>query len=201
MGLTVGFTAPDYGPLRGSHPGATAAKRYCRTSRPMEIRPEKPDDISAVRHVNEAAFGQPDEADLVDRLRARAASYLALVAVEGDAIVGHIAFSPVTISPPQPTLSAVGLAPMAVLPSHQHRGIGSALVREGLAACRRAGADAVFVLGHSSYYPRFGFEQAAARGIGNEYGASPEAFMVLELTQGALDSVTGTAVYDPALSE
>ena len=166
----------------------------------MEIRPEKPDDISAVRRVHEAAFGQPDEADLVDRLRDRAASYLALVAVAGGNVVGHIAFSPVTIVPPQPNLRAFGLAPMAVLPSHQRSGIGSELVREGLAACRRAGADAVFVLGHSSYYPRFGFEQAAAHGIGNEYGAPPEAFMVLELTQGALDGVTGTAVYDPALA-
>ncbi len=166
----------------------------------MQIRPERPDDIAAVRRVNEAAFGQVDEADLVDRLRDSAASYLALVAVEGEAVVGHIAFSLMTFSPPHPTLSAVGLAPMAVLPEHQRSGIGSALVREGVEACRRAGIDAIFVLGHPSYYPRFGFEPAAARGIGDEFGAPPEAFMVLELAQGALDGVTGTALYDSAIT-
>jgi putative acetyltransferase len=80
----------------------------------MEIRPEKPNDAPAVRRVNEAAFGQPDEADLVDRLRDRATSYLALVAVDEDTVIGHIAFSPVTMAPPQPTLSALGLAPMAL---------------------------------------------------------------------------------------
>jgi putative acetyltransferase len=62
----------------------------------MEIRPEKPNDAPAVRRVNEAAFGQPDEADLVDRLRDRATSYLALVAVDEDTVIGHIAFSPAT---------------------------------------------------------------------------------------------------------
>jgi putative acetyltransferase len=166
----------------------------------MEIRPEEPDDDSAVRRVNEAAFERTDEADLVDRLRDRAASYLALVAVEGGAVVGHIAFSRVTMDPPQPALSALGLAPMAVLPSRHWSGIGSALVREGLAACRATGADAVFVLGHPEYYPRFGFRSAASYGIGNEYGAPPAAFMVIELAPGALDGVRGTARYDPALA-
>jgi hypothetical protein len=84
------------------------------TSQSMEIRPEKANDAPAVRRVNEAAFGQPDEADLVDRLRDRATSYLALIAVDEDTVIGHIAFSPVTMAPPQPTLSALGLAPMAL---------------------------------------------------------------------------------------
>lgn len=141
----------------------------------MEIRPETSDDIPAVRRVHEAAFERPDEADIVDRLRDRAARYLALVAVSEGEIVGHIAFSPVIMSPPHPSLSALGLAPMAVLPAHQQRGVGATLVREGLEACRDTGTDAVFVLGHPDYYPRFGFESAAARGIGNAYGAPPEA--------------------------
>jgi putative acetyltransferase len=167
----------------------------------MDIRPEHSEDAAAVRRVNEAAFGKPDEADLVDRLRARAAPYLALVAEDEDGVVGHIVFSPMTFDPPRPGLTAFGLAPMAVLPSRQQRGIGSALVREGLAACREAGVDAVFVLGHPTYYPRFGFEPTADRGIENEYGAPPEAFMAIELTPGALDEVTGTARYHPALAE
>lgn len=166
----------------------------------MDIRPEKSDDAAAVRRVNEAAFGRPDEADLADRLRDRAAAYLALVAVHEGDVIGHIAFSAITMDPPHPALSALGLAPMAVLPDCQRSGVGSALIREGLAACQHAGADVVFVLGHPNYYPRFGFEPVATRGIENEYGAPPEAFMALELTPGALVGVLGTAVYDPALA-
>ena len=166
----------------------------------MEIRPEEETDADAVRRVNEEAFGRPDEAELMDRIRDRASSYLAFVAVDGTDIVGHIAFSAVTLDPPQPALSARGLAPMAVLPDYQRSGVGSVLVREGLAACERAGTDVVFVLGHPDYYPRFGFAPAADRGIENEYGAPPEAFLVTELKPGALDGVKGTALYDPALA-
>lgn len=151
------------------------------TSQSMEIRPEQPDDVAAVRRVNEAAFGRPDEANLVDRLRERATTYLALVAVDGGDVIGHIAFSRITMRPPQPALSTLGLAPMAVLPARQRSGVGSALVRAGLAACRQAGADAVFVLGHPTYYPRFGFRPAATHGIGNEFGARRAAGFLLRL--------------------
>ncbi len=166
----------------------------------MEIRSEEKADHADIRRVNEAAFGRPDEADLVDRLRARAKFYISLVAVDGSDTVGHIAFSEVTLDPPQPSCFALGLAPMAVLPARQRSGVGSALVHEGLEVCKSAGADLVFVLGHPDYYPRFGFESAAARQIDNEYGAPPEAFMVLELTPHALGNVKGMAQYDRAFA-
>ena len=163
-----------------------------------DVRPERPEDRHAVRHVNERAFGRPDEADLVDRLREEVASYFALVALLDGEIVGHIAFTPVALDPPKPQLNARGLAPMAVLPAYQRTGIGTALVREGLAACRRSGADVVVVLGHPAYYPRFGFEPAAAFDLASEYDAPPEAFMVLELVPGALEGVEGTVQYHAA---
>lgn len=166
----------------------------------MLIRPERPSDRDAVWQLNKAAFERADEADLVDRLRDRAADYLALVAIDDDTIVGHIAFSRVTLDPPRPDLSAAGLAPMAVAPGRQRKGTGAALVLEGLAECRRRGVHAVFVLGHPDYYPRFGFEPAAPLGIDNEYGAPPEAFMVQLLLAGCLDGIAGTARYDPALA-
>ena len=163
----------------------------------IEIRPETAADRAAVRRVNEAAFGQPEEADLVDRIRERAAGYLGLVATEAGEVVGHIAFSPVEIDG-HPGVSVWGLAPMAVRPDRQRAGVGSRLVRAGLAACRAEGGEAVVVLGHPAYYPRFGFASAAGRGIGNEYGAPPEAFMVLELVPGALDGDDGLIVYPTA---
>ena len=166
----------------------------------IEVRPEEPGDREAVRRVNEAAFGQPDEADLVDRLREQADPYLSLVAVQEGEVVGHILFTPMTFDPPRPDFRAMGLAPMAVWPEQQRSGVGGALVREGLAACRRLGTEVVFVLGHPTYYPRFGFAPAAARGIASEYDA-PEAFMVLELDPGALDGVEGMARYHPAFAE
>jgi putative acetyltransferase len=164
----------------------------------LEIRPEEAGDHAAVRHVNEDAFGRPDEADLVDRLRAQADPYLGLVAVEGGEVVGHIAFSPVTLEPPGREIAALGLAPMAVLPAHQRAGVGTALVRGGLAAARRAGFDAVVVLGHPAYYPRFGFRPVPD--LRCTYDAPPEAFMALALAPGALDGAAGTVHYHPALA-
>jgi putative acetyltransferase len=163
-----------------------------------EIRPETPEDRDGVWHANQAAFGRDDEANLVDRLREQAPGYIGLVAVEDGAIVGHIAFTPVTLAPPRIDADVSGLAPMAVLPEHQRAGVGTALVLAGLAACRAEGVGAVVVLGHPGYYPHFGFAPGAERGITSTYEAPPEAFMVLELTPGALDGVQGVVHYHAA---
>ena len=110
-------------------------------------------------------------------------------------VVGHLLFSPVQIDgcgfdPP----IMVGLAPVGVLPEYQGRGIGSRLIREGFDACREAGYGAAVVLGEPGYYSRFGFERASGKGLGNEYGVD-EYFMVVELSNGTLDSVSGTVRY------
>lgn len=169
------------------------------SARTVTVRTEREGDADAVHALNVAAFGQPDEADLVDRLRT-SSGYLALVAIEEERVVGHIAFSPVTLTPPT-ALDVRGLAPMAVAPDCQRKGIGTALVRAGLAACRDDGAEAVVVLGHPAYYPRFGFEAAARRGIACEYDVPPEAFMAMELVPGALDGVAGVVRYASAFAE
>jgi putative acetyltransferase len=161
----------------------------------VEIRPERPADVEAIRAVNEAAFGRADEATLVGRLRARADVYLGLVAVDGDAVVGHIVFTPVTLHCYQAPYRVMALAPMAVLPAWQRRGVGSALVRAGLDACRTAGHDVVVVVGHPAFYPRFGFVRARPLGLLADPPCPDEAFMVAELTPGALRGRRGVVLY------
>jgi putative acetyltransferase len=162
------------------------------------IRLEEPRDELAVRRVNERAFGQVAEADLVDALRRREdTTMISLVAVEGEEVVGHILFSPISVESPEGDWEAMGLGPMAVDPKHQGRGIGSQLVKAGLAECRRLGYEVVMVLGHPEYYPRFGFVSSRPLGIEWEGDAPAEAFMVLELEEGALASRGGVARYLP----
>jgi len=161
------------------------------------IRPEQPEEITDIRHVNLAAFGAAVEADLVDALRQHAQPFLSLVAVEADEVVGHIAFSPVTLVQ-HPDLRIAGLAPMAVLPSRQRQGIGTSLVRAGLHESVRLGFEAVVVLGHAGYYPRFGFQAASSLGLASEYNVPDDAFMALELRPGALHGYSGTIRYHPS---
>ncbi len=166
----------------------------------LTIRPEEPADAVAIRRVLEAAFPTPAEARLVDRLRAGGHLWIALVAEEDEAVVGHIAFSPVRIDGQVVEEHGVGLAPVAVLPADQRRGIGRRLIREGLAACERAGYGFVVVLGERAFYRRFGFDRADRRGLGNEYGAD-EAFMVLELRNHVLPGRGGVVRYGPEFGE
>jgi len=162
----------------------------------MKIRLELPTDADAVRAVNQAAFEKNTEADLVDLLREQASPIISLVAEDAGSIKGHILFSPVTLLG-HPSLKIMGLAPMAVLPDHQRRGIGSALVRAGLDACRQFGFGAVIVLGHAEYYPRFGFQPASRFGPKCEYDVPDDVFMALER---AMAGKSGTIRYHPAFA-
>jgi len=161
------------------------------------VRGETTADYPAVRQVNELAFGQPGEADLVERLRAVASPQISLVLVEDDQVVGHIFFSPVSIEIRNPNSLAMGLAPMAVLPAYQKQGLGSRLVRAGLQECKHIGAGVVVVLGHPDFYPRFGFVPARQKELHCEYPVPDEVFMVIELKPGALDEQRGLVKYHP----
>lgn len=151
----------------------------------LAVRPEEPGDADDVLLVNERAFGGPAEAALVAALRGLPDA-ISLVAALDDRIVGHILFTPVRIDGVEPEVSAAGLAPLAVLPEHQRRGIGSQLVRAGLEACRARGHCVIVVVGHPEYYPRFGFIPGSSKGLEYEHPVSPGAFMVLELEAGTL---------------
>jgi len=164
------------------------------------IRGERTGDSEPIHAVNVAAFPTDAEARLVDALRAQVHGFVSLVAELDDTVVGHIAFSPVTIGD-DPDERVLGLAPMAVRPDRQGQGVGSALVTAGLQACRDAGAVAVVVLGHPDYYPRFGFRPASRFGLSCEYDVPDEAFMALELKPGTLSSCHGMVRYHPAFQD
>ena len=164
------------------------------------IRAESSEDHAAIRRVIELAFGQSSEADLVDALRTDARPYISLVAERDGEVVGHIFFNPVSVESSEGSFTAMGLAPMAVLPDYQNKGIGSELVRAGLRECRRIGHEVIVVLGHSHFYPRFGFVPASKKGIRSEYDVPDDVFMVAELTPGALGGRKGLVKYHPAFS-
>jgi len=160
----------------------------------MLIRAEEERDWPSVYALNAAVFETPAEADLVDALRRETKPIISLVADDAGAIDGHIMFSPVSLIE-HPGLKIMGLAPMAVAANRQRSGIGSLLVRAGLEACKQIGAGAVVVLGHSDYYPRFGFTAAVNFGIGCGYDVPAEAFMALELRPGYLRDASGMVKY------
>ena len=166
----------------------------------MLIRAEEQRDWAAVHAVNISAFETPAEANLVAALREQAQPLVSLIAEDNGAIVGHIMFSPVSLSG-HAALKIMGLAPMAVVPEHQRKGIGSALVRAGLEQCKQLGIGAVVVLGHPTYYPRFGFLSSTSFGIGCEYEVPEEVFMVVELEAGFLRGASGKVMYHAAFSD
>ena len=163
----------------------------------IAIRAETSKDIVAIRHVLEMAFGQASEARLVEALRQADALVTSLVAVEKEQIVAHIAFSAVVIESAHATANVVALAPLAVLPTHQRRGIGSELVRRGLMQCRQLGHRAVLVLGEPAFYERFGFIKASLHGIWCPFDVPDEAFMAAELFPRALVGHSGSVKYRP----
>lgn len=163
----------------------------------MLIRAENENDCAPVYSVNVSAFETPAEAILVNALRKQAQPIVSLVAEVNGEVIGHIMFSPVSLSG-FANLNALGLAPMAVTAEYQRKGIGSELVRAGLKQCKLLGFTAVVVLGHPDYYPRFGFSPSSRFGIDSEYEVPEGVFMAMELQPGALSGKTGRVKYHDA---
>lgn len=166
-------------------------------------RAEQRADYAGIDEVNRLAFGQEDEVGLVRRLRTADGfdPALSLVAIRDGELVGHILFSPIHIEGEKGDVPALALAPMAVLPAWQRKGVGSLLVRTGLVASRQAGHRIVVVVGHAEYYPRFGFTPVGKRNLRLSFAAPDAAFMVLELVSPALSDSGGLIRYSDPFNE
>jgi putative acetyltransferase len=165
----------------------------------VEIRPERDQDSPAISAVHERAFPAPDEARLVEALRADGAHVpeLCLVAVggAGQAVVGHIFYSRAALQPSG--VAVLALAPMAVLPDHQGTGVGGALIRASLDLAGATRYPLVVILGHADYYPRFGAEPAGPLGVEAPFEVPPESWMAVRLPAYS-DDACGTVEYAAA---
>ncbi len=160
----------------------------------LKIRPEEQGDQSAVRAILLRCFPGPEEAHLVDRLRAQGDAEIMLVGEEGGEPVAFVALSRM-----RAPLKALGLAPVAVLPEHRNRGIAAEMILRALADARQAGWEGVFLLGDPGFYNRFGFTVEVAQDFQSPY-AGPH-FMALALRGDQLPETSGAVEYAPAFSE
>ena len=167
-----------------------------RTGEAVAIRAATAADHDGIAALNRAAFGGKEEVGIIQRLRRDDLIAVELVAVQAGAIIGHILLSALPTTMDGRPVRALALAPMAVLPGQQKKGIGRRLIEAALDEGRRLGFAAVIVLGHPAYYPRFGFSAALASKLASSF--SGEAFMALELIPGALAGQAGAVTYPPA---
>ncbi len=163
----------------------------------ITVRPEQQADIDDIYALNKLAFGQENEARLVDLLRSAPGFVpgLSIVATADNALVGHILFSKIFVVSGDARFETLALAPMSVRPGYQKQGVGSRLITTGLASARELGFGSVVVLGHEHYYPKFGFLPASRWGIRAPIDVPDNVFMAMELLPGSLKNVSGVVEY------
>lgn len=165
----------------------------------ITIKQETEAFFNEVFELNCIAFGQDNEAKLVDALRINPRVFvpqLSICALDSNKIVGHILFTKINIKDDKGNLNeSLGLAPIAVRPELQKRGIGGQLIRQGLKVAEELGFKSVIVLGHEHYYPKFGFEPADKWDIKAPFEIPSNVFMAIELVKDGLKNISGTVVY------
>ncbi|MBG0787306.1 MAG: N-acetyltransferase [Anaerolineaceae bacterium] len=155
------------------------------------------DDIASIREVNLRAFKGPGESQVVDLLRESGETFVSIVAEINGQVVGHILFTPVRlVADSGETVNGMGLAPLAVHPDYQNQGIGSFLCEAGVEQMKDSDVPFVVVLGHPTYYPRFGFEPACKHELRCAYEDVPsDAFMIRIFQPEALEGLSGVIYY------
>ncbi len=166
------------------------------------IRKEEEKDYKQIYEVNKLAFQQENESKLIEKIR-KSKNFipgLSIVAEIDNRIVGHILFSKIKIIGAS-DYESLALAPMAVIPEFQKKGIGSELIKKGIAKAKELGFDSIIVLGHKEYYPRFGFQRASKWDIKCPFEVPEDVFMAIELTEKALEGKAGTVEYPDEFNE
>ncbi len=169
----------------------------------MHIRPETAGDQEAIREVNTQAFGRPTEADIVEKVRQSSGFVpeLSFVAERNGQVVGHALFSKVAIQGEAESWEVLALGPIAVRPEFQRQGIGGQMIRAGIQRAAASGYRAIVLIGHPTYYPRFGFVPGSRFGLKCSFAVPDEVFMAYPLAPDGLDEVQGTVLYPPAFEE
>ena len=162
----------------------------------VTIREENNNDKDDIRYINDSAFGQPQEGSVIDKLRESDSEVFSMVAEFDNKIVGHIFYSTAVIEGNNERVVGMGLAPMAVIPEYQKQGVGKQLIIESLKILNKKSVPFIIVLGHESYYPKFGFEKASKYGIKCQWDGVPdEAFMIMILNKEKMSNIHGVAHY------
>lgn len=168
------------------------------------IRTATNEDYKEIQNVVQQAFKNEEMSDhkehqLVIKIKDSAAFVpeLSLVALEGEQIIGHIMYSKITVNDNQKNHDSLALAPVSVLPEFQNSGIGSMLIRKSIVIAEQLGYTSIIVLGHDTYYPKFGFEEAAKYNIYPPFEVPSPYFMVKFLTEDK-KSINGTVQYSKA---
>jgi len=164
----------------------------------IKIRPQNQSgDAQAIFTLNEAAFAEHGGTEPFDQFRTGRDDIVSLVAEDQQQIIGHVLFSPVTLETPNGDIQGMGLGQLAVQPQHQNQGIGSLLSEQGIQQLRESKCPFIIVIGHASYYPRFGFSRGSLHNIACQWEHVPdETFMVLFLNEGDQHKLTGVARFD-----
>jgi len=165
----------------------------------ITLRHETKNDYPAITRVNDLAFGRKAEGNLIKQLRNKNTFVpeLSIIAEYNKQVVGHMLFTLVEITNEHKSHQTLTLAPMAVIPEYQKKSIGKLMIVFGLQEARELGHRSVIVVGHPSYYPKFGFVPASKWNISSPFPAPEEAFMALELQTGSLSGIDGRVVFPP----
>lgn len=174
----------------------------------IELRQEMPNDYANVKKIIQEAFKDILHSDqrehlLVERLRDSAAFIpaLSIVACQGNEVVGHILLTKIKIKNQTQSFESLALAPVSVHPLHQKKGIGGQLILEAHKIARSLGYSSIVLLGHETYYPRFGYQLCNTHNIELPFEVPKENCMVIELIENGLKGVSGIVEYDPAFYE
>jgi putative acetyltransferase len=169
----------------------------------ITLRKETKKDFPEISKVNDIAFGRKAESRLIEQLRKKDefVAELSIVAEVNEQLAGHILFTPIKIESATESYTTLCLAPMSVLPEFQQKSIGKLLVIQGLQAAKDLGFKSVVVLGHPSFYPKFGFKPASKWEIKSPFPAPDEAFMAIELLPNSLKDIHGKVVFPPEFDD